>query len=369
MYETSKRLLQIPQGTEGYYLEEAYRHRQLTRRLEDLFDLWGYLPVQTPVFDFFDTYRPLLDAATQEKTYRLIDRDGDLLMLRSDVTLFLAKQMGMILSREDLPVRVSYGDTILRHQEAEDIGSNEFFQSGAELIGVPGPDGDLEAITLLLAALERLEVPAARVFIGSRSLFAAVADGVPACPREAFLQAVRNRDAEGVASLLQSADVPRERVAFLRRLFLTIGAGPECAEIAAEGRRDGVLSVEAAEAVRYLADLAAVLDELGAADRVRIDLSEVGSQPYHSGVVFQAYVPGEASEVASGGRYDGLLRSFGFDAPSVGFSLMLRKLEHRVADTAHVAPPPPAWKRTDQGFVEAFRTAQRVRNDGRPAVL
>ena len=41
-----------------------------------------------------------------------------------------------------------------------------------------------------------------------------------------------------------------------------------------------------------------------AAWSVRIDLSEVGSQPYHSGLVFSVYAPGIGSAIAAGGRYD-----------------------------------------------------------------
>ncbi|MDC7242086.1 MAG: ATP phosphoribosyltransferase regulatory subunit, partial [Spirochaetales bacterium] len=90
-------LLRIPQGTESLYLEETFRHRKILRHMEDMCEEWGYLPVQTPVFDFYDNYRNLLDSRLEEQSYKLIDREGDLLMLRRDITLFLARQMGMIL--------------------------------------------------------------------------------------------------------------------------------------------------------------------------------------------------------------------------------------------------------------------------------
>ena len=148
MKDMKKRYLQVPQGTEGVHLEEAYRHRRITQDMFDLFTLWGYLPVETPVFDFYDIYRPLLGDSSKN-VYRFVDREGDLLLIRSDITLFLAKQMGLWLREEDLPTRVCYGDTILRHQDPEDISKNEFFQMGAELIGKSGFDADLEILLLL----------------------------------------------------------------------------------------------------------------------------------------------------------------------------------------------------------------------------
>jgi ATP phosphoribosyltransferase regulatory subunit len=49
--------------------------------------------METPLFDFLDSYRHILDESASEKTFKLVDREGDLLMLRSDITLFLAKQV------------------------------------------------------------------------------------------------------------------------------------------------------------------------------------------------------------------------------------------------------------------------------------
>ncbi|NBC28948.1 MAG: ATP phosphoribosyltransferase regulatory subunit, partial [Spirochaetes bacterium] len=132
-----KNILRLPQGTESFHLGEALRHRERLRRLEDLYGSWGYLPVETPVFDFYDVYAPLMRSKAVGDVYRLIDREGELLLLRSDATLFLAKQLGLILQDEDLPVRVYYADTILRHQDPDDISKNEFVQTGVELIGVP----------------------------------------------------------------------------------------------------------------------------------------------------------------------------------------------------------------------------------------
>jgi ATP phosphoribosyltransferase regulatory subunit len=76
-------------GSEGLYLEDAYRQRKILRGMEDLFELWGYLPVQTPVFDYYEIYQNLIDADAKNQIYRLFDREGDQLLLRNDITLFL----------------------------------------------------------------------------------------------------------------------------------------------------------------------------------------------------------------------------------------------------------------------------------------
>lgn len=327
MTDRERALLRLPRGTEGFYLEEALRHRRITSRIEDLFYHWGYLPVQTPVFDFYDVYEPLLGAEHATAVYRMIDRDGDLLMLRSDVTLFLAKQLGTMLTASDLPVRVYYGDTILRYQDPEDISKNEFFQSGIELIGVDGLEGEIEVLSLLARLLESIGAPPYVLHVGSRALLAALLgvppDGVPRHLQEA----VRMRDPEMLADAAAEFGLSAEGLAVTGDLAQFIGTPAEARGLLDGLRRSQSMPAEAVTELERLIDLTENLEDTGLGERLRVDASEIGTQPYHTGVAFQVYMDGFDSAVCAGGRYDGLLRSFGFDASSVGFSLMQRKLE------------------------------------------
>lgn len=325
MSDPNRTLLRIPQGTERFSLEEAARHRSLVHDVETFLGRWSYLPAQTPVVDFFDVYDPLLARTDRRDVYRLIDRDGEVLMLRSDVTLFLAKQMGLLLREDDLPVRVYYADTILRHQEAYDISRNEFFQSGVELIGLPGTEGELEVLLLLCELLRHVGSPQFFCHIGSRSLFdasLAATEGsrIKAEDAAPARRALTLRRFDELESLTGRSFAPARRALFETIVgadeFLGRVASLQADLTPAERREIGLLS----NVVRGLVDL-------GYEEHLRVDFSEIGNQPYHSGIAFQVYVDGVDSAVASGGRYDGLLARFGFDAASVGFSVMLRKLE------------------------------------------
>jgi ATP phosphoribosyltransferase regulatory subunit len=97
--------LQLPRGAESLHLEDAYVHHQMVRRIFSLCTSWGYLPLETPVLDFFDIYQALLDDDNVHQVYRLVDRDGDLLMLRSDITLFMAKQVAVALEGMRLKIK------------------------------------------------------------------------------------------------------------------------------------------------------------------------------------------------------------------------------------------------------------------------
>jgi ATP phosphoribosyltransferase regulatory subunit len=359
--------LQLPQGTESFYLEEAMDHEETVLTLRKLFSSWGYLPVQTPVLDFYDIYRPLLDPSAAENTYRLIDREGELLLLRSDVTLFLAKQLGR-LSGQELPLRVFYADTILRHQDAEDISKNEFYQLGAEFIGAPGIFADLEILMLLVLSLETVGLPDYRIHLGSRTVFRAAFPDMPDKTAQEALRAVSRRDAGSLKEIISGFGYGSDRTDYLVNLFLYIGGAEGLMDLRVQGKALGYMPDALEKSLSYLDAVWKQLEATGAAGVFRLDLSETASQAYYTGIVFQAYKEGIDSAFASGGRYDNLLSRFGFDAPSTGFSIMLRKIEGFLRN---FQTPKRRDYEAARGatFAEAFRAAEAKRREGKTVII
>ena len=366
-----RNILRLPQGTESFHLSEALRHRRRLRRLEDLYSSWGYLPVETPVFDFYDVYAPLMQAKAVGEVYRLIDREGELLMLRSDATLFLAKQLGLILQDEDLPVRVYYADTILRHQDPEDISKNEFIQTGVELIGEAGAEAEAEVLLLLWETLADTGATDAVIHLGSRRVINAVTAGMTEGAAAQLRSAVTLRNLDGIRTAVGGTGLdgtgPGEGTSRaagkeLVELLSFIGTGTELAEL--RTRLVGAASAEILSGLDHLARLADELSQIIPAERLRIDLSEVGGQPYYTGIVFRAYIPGTDSEIASGGRYDELLGRYGFNAPSVGFSLLPGKVESARSRTPRPEELPVPAQAQGATVKERYEDARRRRAAG-----
>ena len=61
-------------------------------------------------------------------------------------------------------------------------------------------------------------------------------------------------------------------------------------------------------------------------DSFEIDLGDVSSLDYYTGLSLKVFVHGAGSSVGRGGRYDGLTGSFGRAEPAVGFVLNLDAL-------------------------------------------
>ncbi len=367
MTEIKNGHLQIPQGTEGLYLEEAFRHRKITKHIEKIFTLWGYLPVETPVFDFFDTYSHLLDKNRAEQTYRLIDREGELLMLRSDITLFLAKQMSLALEEKDLPVRVFYADTILRYESHEDISSNEFFQSGCELIGKAGRDGDLEIILLLFNMFKEISLNSVKIHLGSRSLLNSLCEDFTESQMNQLIELMDKRDRENIRQLFLEIGLKSDAADFIVCLLMFIGTADQFENFVNQNRNH--LNSESLKEVDYLLDIAKTVNNLEESDSFRIDISEIGGQDYYTGIVFSAYLEGLSTAAASGGRYDSLFDQFGYNASSVGFSMLQRKIEPLLSNSELYAPPEASMRDLKEDFSGAYKRGSKLKKEGRTFVL
>jgi ATP phosphoribosyltransferase regulatory subunit len=79
-------------------------------------------------------------------------------------------------------------------------------------------------------------------------------------------------------------------------------------------------------ALDSLEELWREIESLGLADSFEIDLGDVSSLDYYTGLSMKVFVHGAGSSVGRGGRYDGLTGSFGRAEPAVGFVLNLDAL-------------------------------------------
>ena len=315
MKRNNKALLQNPQGTDSFCLEEAAFHRKIAGRFSEILTLWGYLPVQTPIFDFYDIYS---DYVKSEDVYRLTDREGDLLLLRNDVTLFLAKQISSLLEPKNLPLRVFYSDTILRHENKTDISKNEFFQTGAELFGVGGEKGDSEILFLLEEMLASLPIQTF-LHLGSRKLFNLACAGLPPEITPSLATVVRNRDFELLTSILAPV-CSESQIDRFRRLFSFIGP-PKAFAAFAQTLEPRPLREEA------------------------------------------LYIAALGEKTAGGGRYDTLMEHFGTTCASVGFSLMQRKIESLPTLRSKTSPQPFVTL-TGDDTAELYLKAKSLREQG-----
>jgi ATP phosphoribosyltransferase regulatory subunit len=93
-----------------------------------------------------------------------------------------------------------------------------------------------------------------------------------------------------------------------------------------ETLRNGITNARSLAALDSLEELWTEIESLGFANSFEIDLGDVSSLDYYTGLSLKIFVHGAGASVGRGGRYDGLTGSFGRAEPAVGFVLNLDAL-------------------------------------------
>ncbi|MFY9469228.1 MAG: ATP phosphoribosyltransferase regulatory subunit [Solirubrobacterales bacterium] len=306
----------VPTGTRDVLPEEMAELRAISANVLTAFTAAGYGEVATPGLEFEETMR-IGDPDASDRVYRVPDKDGKVLVARFDSTIPIARLAATRYRDAVPPLRFCYLQHVYRPIEPKRAQSREFLQIGMELLGLPAPAGDAEAIKLLTVVLEAAGLSDFKIAIGDVGFFTRLLDtaggnrSISPVTRAAVLHELQTRDLVGLGRELDASD----EIASANRARLTEVA-------AARGDRE-MLDRFGAERLISLDDL---LRAAGVADRVIYDLGLVRSLNYYTGTVLEIYTPSSGFPIGGGGRYDDLVSRFGRDLAAFGFALNMERL-------------------------------------------
>src|SRR4051794_30846872 len=103
----------IPPGTRDVLPDEMRELRALMDGLSQSFSETGYGEVRTPTVEYEDVLRQG-DENAAGAGWRLFDEHGRLLVLRSDMTIPIARLVGTRFADHDGPLRLHYGGQAYR---------------------------------------------------------------------------------------------------------------------------------------------------------------------------------------------------------------------------------------------------------------
>src|SRR6185369_9770065 len=139
----------LPAGMRDLLPPDAARRRNLSRRLLDHFALHGYQIVTPPAFELAEVLERGLGTLDPRDVLRFVEPEsGEVAALRPDMTPQIARIAATRLADRPLPMRLCYEGTVLRRRQERARKHRQIPQAGVELLGVAGPDGDLELLSL-----------------------------------------------------------------------------------------------------------------------------------------------------------------------------------------------------------------------------
>jgi len=322
----------LPESLADVLPAEARRIEELRRQLLDLFRTYGFEMVAPPLVEYIDSLLSGTGSDLNLRTSKLVDQlSGRTLGIRADMTPQVTRIDAHLLNRAGV-TRLCYCGPVLHARPVGLLSSRELLQIGAEIYGHAGIEADLEIIRLALESARLAGIQSLRLDICHAGLVKCLIDGDAMARERAdeIMSLLRDKDLPGIASLSVGGQALKpETVQALQALPMLYG------DRQALDRARQVLPAlpgvtTALDALRQLLD---ALDDVS----VGVDLADVGSYGYHSGVTFSVYAEGWHDALVQGGRYDDVSRAFGRARPATGFSLDLRKL---AAGLKPAAPAP-----------------------------
>lgn len=304
----------IPSGTRDVLPDEMRELRSITESVRGVFELDGYGEVWTPALE----YETVLGRnGGPPPAYRVFDDHGQVLALRTDMTIPIARLVATRYPTAEPPLRLCYFAHAYRGVRPHRGQMREFLQAGIELVGSPAPQGTAEALTVLCHALSATGLRGYRIGLGDAGLY------------RTLLGALQIPDAVG--DRLVAALVERDFVALeteLGRLGLDDADAQLLLSVPQMRGGPEVLSAAQGPVAEAVDGLCRVHDLLApeVADRVIFDLGLVRDLGYYTGAVFEVYDPALGEPLGGGGRYDDLLGRFGRELPAVGFALSIDRL-------------------------------------------
>lgn len=307
-----------------YYIGAEAR---LRRKIEDaamtVFESRSYEEVITPSVDYYDLFEQGMGQAEAQRGFRFMDSDGRLLALRPDVTSSVARIAATLLADRARPLRFCYAAPVFRQQtQSHAEWRRENTQLGCELIGAGGKDADLEVLRLAAEILTRLDLQSSYcITINNVEIFNGIAAqlDLDTTVREQLRRLIDTRETAELHRFLQNYSTNDGR-AFAQLAQLT---GKRAVLSAA---RDVIENDRSLAALNALEELWTEIELLGLQNVFEIDLGDVPSLDYYTGLTLKIYVHGAGASVGRGGRYDGLTGNFGRAEPAVGFVLNLDAL-------------------------------------------
>ena len=357
-------LIHTPEGVRDIYGAELDWKRRTGKRLQNVFDCYGYREIQTPAFEFFDVFSKEVGTTPSKDLYKFFDKEGNTLALRPDFTPSIARCAAKYFMEDPMPIRLCYEGNAFTNMTQLQGKLNETTQMGVELIGEERVEADAEMICLVIEALKSCGFSQFTVSVGEIDFFKGI------CKEAGLDQEVilNLREYISVKNYYGAEEVLREAGVAKQYLDLLQHAGDICTIDELKEARRLVTNERSRNAIDRLVELYELVDLYGLAEYVSFDLGMVSKFHYYTGVIFKAFTYGVGDAIVKGGRYDNLLSRFGKDAAAIGCVFLLDDIQSALA--AQGAKKPEAegitWIVYDEaGRKEAFAQIGKMRAEGK----
>ena len=318
----------IPKGFRDFLPDTMAIRAQVIRTIAEVFELYGFLPLETPCLEYAETLEGKYGAEGDKLIYRFEDRGGRSVALRYDLTIPLSRVVAMH-PQLPKPFRRYQIAPVWRADKPQRGRFREFYQCDIDIIGADSAYADGELLVVAHAVLQRLGFDNFVMRINNRKVLNALAAvlGIPDSGLAQFLRSLDKLDKIGPEAVL---DEMRAKLSLTQTAGEQITAHVLSPDADFESIRQLVVThPDGCDGCAEIDTITTTLQASGVpADCYAVDISLARGLDYYTGPIFETVMrEPKIGSISGGGRYDNLIGLFSRQSvPATGLSFGLERL-------------------------------------------
>jgi len=290
----SKNSIQTLKGFRDFLPEDALKRQWLKIKLVEIFEIWGYDPMETPTLEPLEIFKGQV-GEDEKLFFQFEDQGGRKVALRYDQTIPTCRAIGQYSNELIMPFRRYQMQSAFRSEKPQKGRYREFLQCDADIFGISSPLADAEVIALSLDIYRRLGFKRAIVLINDRELLKDL-------PYEAIvsIDKLKKIGKDGVISEMIAKGIDRDKAI---EYF------------------DFVTLLKPNERIKFILKY---LNDYGFDDSwYKFEPTLARSFSYSSGPIWEIEIPeSSGGSVLGGERYDNVVKEIsGVDVQGTGFAI------------------------------------------------
>ena len=334
----SKIELRNVKGTTDYSPKEQYIRNYISDTLKNVFEKYGYKPLQTPLLCYYDLLALKYDEENDilKEVYKVKDQGNRNLALRYDLTVPFAKYIA-INQNTKLPFKRYEIGEVFRNGPVKLGRDREFIQCDVDVVGIEGQLIEAEFVALYVEAYKKLGIDVIIKYNNRKFLSGIIIEA--GIPNELITDTITIIDK---FEKLTKQELQQE--------FLKIGVNKDQIEKLysfLQMNSEELINIKSEneilnQGIKELETLKGYIAKLDLLQYVQFSPSLARGQEYYTGTVFEVYdAKGEIkSSIGGGGRYDKMITDFiddGKQYPAVGISFGLNVIYEILKDREEFA--------------------------------
>ncbi|MDO5707503.1 MAG: ATP phosphoribosyltransferase regulatory subunit [Andreesenia angusta] len=311
---------ETPEGVSDELFREYRIKEDVLKRINNVFKSYGYKRVATPTIEYYEVFSSIKSTVLKDEMFKLIDNSGEILTLRPDATIPIARIVAKNYKKEKGNYKIFYSNQVFKMKSES---KRERTQTGIEYFGNPNAEADGEVIVNAIEALKNCNVEF-KIEIGNAGYYKGLLDEIDIDDsiKEILKNLIEYKNFVELKSYVNSLNLDNRIKNAIIEMPNLYGEYSEVLKRAEEYSINSRMK----KSLEELNKIYEFIEDYGYSEYISIDLGIINDLDYYTGVVFKGYLANYGDSILSGGRYDNLTEYYGESIPATGFAISVDDL-------------------------------------------